>query len=301
MGYVIVNAQQKGGVGKTTDTVMEAVVASSFYNKKVLVIDTDLQGNATQFLAKTFQILTFNQSFMSCIEDGSLEKGIVSLSDNLDLIGSDYDTRKFGDFLDNKFSSISDRTFYLSKLVNKIKDRYDYIFIDVPPSTDIKVDNAMVCADYIIVIQETQQFAFDGSKRLVLTYLQTLADDFGDQVHFQIVGILPVLLQAKRPLHQKIVKETIEYFGKDNVFNNIVNNHARLEWYAAQGIQFEDYHDKRVWGLFADIFSELELRIKSFENTGDIENFTYAHQFITGNKLTSKGKAMTVSGFDQAK
>lgn len=298
LGYVIINAQQKGGVGKTTDTVMEAVVASSLFNKKVLVIDTDLQGNATTFLAKTYKDLNINKSFMSCMEDGDLEAGLVHLGPNIDMIASDYDTRKFGDFLADKFKNTIDRTFYLKKLVDKLKDSYDFVFIDVPPSTDIKVDNAMACADYVIVIQETQQFAFDGSKKLVLTYLQTLADDFGDKINLQVAGILPVLLQARRSLQTKIVRETIEYFGKDNVFNNIINNHARLEWYTAQGVQFKDFHDKRIWALFADIFCELQARIESFEKTNDVINFHYDHQYINQNRLTPLGKEMTVNGFN---
>jgi cellulose biosynthesis protein BcsQ len=102
------------------------------------------------------------------------------------MIGCDYDMRNYTEFLDKKFKSLTDKTFYLKKLLDKIKDAYDFIFIDVPPSTDIKVDNAMVCADYVIVIQETQQFSFDGSKRLILTYLQTLVNDFGNLINVQV-------------------------------------------------------------------------------------------------------------------
>lgn len=302
MGKVIINAQQKGGVGKTTDTVMEAIIASTIFNKKVLVIDTDLQGNATQFLAKTYNNFELNNSFMKCIEQGSLENGILKLSSNLDLVGSDYDTRKFGDFLDDKFTNdIQKRTFYLKSLVDPIKDNYDYIFIDVPPSTDIKVDNAMVCADYVIVVQETQQFAFDGSKKLVLTYLQTLADDFGNKVNFQVAGILPVLLQTRRKLHQEIVDKTIAFFGKENVFNTMINNRARLEWYTAQGVQFDDFHDKRIWALYADIFLELEERINSFETTGDVIDFNYENKFLKDNHLTPRGKEMDENGFNKKK
>ncbi|KRL03369.1 MAG: ParA superfamily DNA segregation protein PrgP [Liquorilactobacillus hordei] len=299
MTYTIINAQQKGGVGKTTDTVMEAIVAATIFNKKVLVIDTDLQGNATQFLSKTFGNPEIPNTLMACLEKEDLSLGIVNLSPKIDMIGCDYDMRNYTEFLDKKFKSLADKTFYLKKLLDKIKDSYDFIFIDVPPSTDIKVDNAMVCADYVIVIQETQQFSFDGSKRLILTYLQTLVNDFGDLINVQVAGVLPVLLQARRPLQQKIVDETIEYFGRDNVFNNIINNHARLEWYTAQGVQFEDYHDKRIFSLYADIFNELLKRIESFESTGDVEGFHYEHEFINGNRLTEKGKKLKLDGFTE--
>lgn len=299
MAKVIINAQQKGGVGKTTDTIMEAVVAATVFNKKVLVIDTDLQGNATDFLSRTFQIKRIDYTLMKCLEDGNLEKGIIKLNDNLDFIACAYDMRKYGDFLIETFNNSYDRTFYMSKLLGAIRDRYDYIFIDVPPSTDLKVDNAMVCADYVVVVQETQKFSFDGSKRLVFSYLQSLVDDFGSEVKVQVAGILPVLLQNRRELHKKIVNDTIDYFGRENVFNTIISNHARLEWYTAQGIQFEDFHDRKMFALFADIFTELEERIENFENNIESENYVYKKKYLTkDNKLTKLGKEIKVNAID---
>lgn len=296
-GLVIINAQQKGGVGKTTDSCMEAIVASLLFNKKVLFIDTDLQGNGTSFLAKSFGITEMKKTLMKCLEEGDLSGGIVTLHDNLDMLPCGYDMRKYTDFLIESFNTVEDRTFYMSKLLEEIKYAYDYIFIDIPPSTDLKVDNAMVASDYIIVVQETQQFSFEGSQRLVFEYIQTLVDDFGSLVKTQVAGILPVLLQQKRLLHQEIVKSTIETFGEDNVFSTVINNHARLEWYPKIGFQFEDHHDKRMIALFADIFCELEERIESYETTGDIDNYKYEAKYLVHNKLTKLGKDIKLPKF----
>ncbi|MFS7424514.1 ParA superfamily DNA segregation protein PrgP [Carnobacterium maltaromaticum] len=298
MAYKIINGQQKGGVGKTTDSCMEAIVAALIFNKKVCLIDIDLQANATSFLAKSFNVTEIEKTLMKCLEEGDLKPGIISLHENLDLIPSAYDTRKYGDFLIEKFDNVVDRTFYFAKLLTEIENDYDYIFIDIPPSTDLKVDNAMVACDYVIVVQETQQFSFEGSQRLIFEYLQTLVDDFGDKVNIQVAGILPVLLQQKRPLHKQIVDKTIETFGRDNVFNTIINNHARLEWYPKIGLQFEDHHDKRMLALFCDIFCELEERIKSFEETGDVEGYRYENRYLVNNKLTKLGKAIDITGFN---
>lgn len=298
MAYKIINGQQKGGVGKTTDSCMEAIVAALIFNKKVCLIDIDLQANATSFLAKSFNVTEIEKTLMKCLEEGDLKPGIISLHENLDLIPSAYDTRKYGDFLIEKFDNVVDRTFYFAKLLKEIENDYDYIFIDIPPSTDLKVDNAMVACDYVIVVQETQQFSFEGSQRLIFEYLQTLVDDFGDKVNIQVAGILPVLLQQKRPLHKQIVDKTIETFGRDNVFNTIINNHARLEWYPKIGLQFEDHHDKRMLALFCDIFCELEERIKSFEETGDVEGYRYENKYLVNNKLTKLGKAIDITGFN---
>lgn len=298
MAYKIINGQQKGGVGKTTDSCMEAIVAALIFNKKVCLIDIDLQANATSFLAKSFNVTEIEKTLMKCLEEGDLKPGIISLHENLDLIPSAYDTRKYGDFLIEKFDNVVDRTFYFAKLLTEIENDYDYIFIDIPPSTDLKVDNAMVACDYVIVVQETQQFSFEGSQRLIFEYLQTLVDDFGDKVNIQVAGILPVLLQQKRLLHKQIVDKTIETFGRDNVFNTIINNHARLEWYPKIGLQFEDHHDKRMLALFCDIFCELEERIKSFEETGDVEGYRYENRYLVNNKLTKLGKAIDITGFN---
>ncbi|AGE81695.1 ParA superfamily DNA segregation protein PrgP [Bacillus thuringiensis] len=296
-GHVIINAQQKGGVGKTTDSCMESLVASLVFNKKVLFIDTDLQGNGTTFLAKSFKIEEMQKTLMKCLEDGNLSDGIINLHENLDMIPCGYDMRKYSDFLIENFKTTEERTFYFAKLLDKIKYDYDYIFIDIPPSTDLKVDNAMVASDFVIVVQETQQFSYEGSQRLIFDYLQTLVDDFGHLVKMNVVGILPVLLQKKRSLHNEIVKNTIETFGEENVFSTIINNHARLEWYPRIGFQFEDHHDKRMLALFCDVFCELEERIHLFETTGDIADYKYTPKYFVDNKLTKLGKGIDIGEF----
>ncbi|PFR39619.1 chromosome partitioning protein ParA, partial [Bacillus cereus] len=91
------------------------------------------------------------KTLMKCLEDGNLTDGIIRIHENLDMIPCGYDMRKYSDFLVEKFNTIENRTFYFSKLLDKIKYNYDYIFIDIPPSTDLKVDNAIVASDYIIV------------------------------------------------------------------------------------------------------------------------------------------------------
>ncbi|EGP9803808.1 AAA family ATPase, partial [Listeria monocytogenes] len=220
---VIINANQKGGVGKTTNTTMEAIILAHVFNKKVLLIDEDMQGNETSFMSKTYDVIEFPMSLMKAIEEGDLTKAIVNLDENIDIIPGSYDMRKMVNFLIGKFKTEEAQTFYLSSLIDKIRDDYDFIFIDVPPSTDLKVDNAVVAADYLVVVQETQQFALEGSNTFISTYLNTLVDDFGSRFKTEIIGILPVLLQKKRKLHEKILETTKEKFGKENIFGTTIN------------------------------------------------------------------------------
>lgn len=274
---------------------MITLVAAMLMKKRTILIDIDLQANATNFMTKTFGVETVPQTLMSALENGDLRPAIVNLKENLDLIPAGYDMRLYTEFLTENFDNTIDRTFYLKNLIEEIKDDYDYIFIDIPPSTDLKVDNAMVACDYLVVVQETQQFSFEGSQRLIFDYIQTLVDDFGSDVPIQIAGILPALLQQKRPMHQKLVEETIDTFGRDNVFNTIIQNHARLEWYPRIGFQFQDYHDKKMIALFADIFCELEERITLYKSNGDIQDYFYTPRYILDGKLTSLGKEISLN------
>ncbi|HHQ1002626.1 ParA superfamily DNA segregation protein PrgP, partial [Listeria monocytogenes] len=295
---VIINANQKGGVGKTTNTTMEAIILAHVFNKKVLLIDEDMQGNETSFMSKTYDVIEFPMSLMKAIEEGDLTKAIVNLDENIDIIPGSYDMRKMVNFLIGKFKTEEAQTFYLSSLIDKIRDDYDFIFIDVPPSTDLKVDNAVVAADYLVVVQETQQFALEGSNTFISTYLNTLVDDFGSRFKTEIIGILPVLLQKKRKLHEKILETTKEKFGKENIFGTTINNHARLELYGKFGVQFEDHWDRTMFALYTDIVQEMLERMQLIENGSDLDNYQYKPIFYNPKigKVTALGKEIVVNG-----
>lgn len=317
---VLINANQKGGVGKTTSTTEEAVVATLpvlQFNNKVLIIDWDIQGNATSVVGKTFDV-SFPTSIFQAIKDASegvpnaLKKATVKLTDNLFMIAGGRDMADYGDLLEDLYPKEKDlngdlidplykknRTFHFSKLLEEIKGEYDYIWIDVGPSTDIKVDNAMVCADYFVITQETKTYSFEGSLDIINEYLQTLIDDFGDDFKGEVLGLLPFLLQPKRELHESIIENTKEAFGENFTFNAIVNNQKRLEEYPEYGITVVDYHDRKVFALFADIFTEIEERIALFEKYGDIpENYKYTPKYLDGNKLTKLSRELDLSQYE---
>lgn len=305
-GTVIINANQKGGVGKTTSTTSEALVATlpnEQFNKKVLIIDWDMQGNATSLLGKTFD-KNFPKTIYQAIEDEDLNSAVVELTDNLYMIAGGKDMSNYGDLLEDTYPKTrknwkKERTFHFSKLLNKIQKDYDYVWIDVGPSTDIKVDNAMVCADYFIITQETKTYSFEGSIDIINVYLQTLIDDFGNDFKGEVLGLLPFLLQPKRELHEEIIKNTKKAFGTNFTFNAIVSNQKRLEDYPEYGVSVIDYHDRKVFALFADIFCEIEERISLFEQYGDIpDNYSYEPKYLNGNKLTDLSRKLNLQKYE---
>lgn len=314
-GTTIINANQKGGVGKTTSTTEEALVATlpnPQFNRKVLIIDWDIQANATSLIGKTFN-KNFPATIYQAIKDYSngdreaLTKATVKLTDNLYMIAGGRDMADFGDLLEDLYPKENDpmykkkRTFYFSNILETIKYDYDYIWIDVGPSTDIKVDNAMVCADYFVITQETKTYSFEGSLDIINEYLQTLIDDFGSDFKGEVLGLLPFLLQPKRELHESIIKNTKEAFGENFTFNAIVNNQKRLEEYPEYGVSVVDYHDRKVFALFADIFTEIEERIQLFEQYGDIpEDYVYSPKYLNGNKLTKLSRELDLTQFELA-
>lgn len=299
MTYVIALSNQKGGVGKTTNNVMFAITLATVFHKKVLHIDMDLQANSTFMLGMTFNKSNWPASITRCLNDKDLSKGITHLTENLDAIAGDSDFRNWGTWVADHIKGVHERTFYFKKLLDKIKDDYDFIFIDTPPATDIKVDNIMVATDYVIVVQETKRFAFEGSKELTNTYLQTLYDDFSDEINVQVAGILLVMLDKTHTVEQLIVDKTVKYFGKQNIFNAIIKSHLRLENYGEYGVQFEDYHDRAMFALFSDLYAELMERIDQFESKGDIaDDYVYTPKYLNGKKLTPLGKEISADGLD---
>jgi ATPases involved in chromosome partitioning len=315
-GTVIINANQKGGVGKTTSSTEESLVATlpnEQFNNKVLLIDWDIQANATSLMGKTFD-KNFPATIYQAIKDysegdlESLKKSTVQLTENLHMIAGGRDMAIYGDLLEDLFPKTNDplykkkRTFYFSKLLETIRYDYDYIWIDVGPSTDIKVDNAMVCADYFVITQETKTYSFEGSLDIINEYLQTLIDDFGEDFKGEVLGLLPFLLQPKRDLHESIIENTKEAFGENFTFNAIVSNQTRLEAYPEFGVTVTDYHDRKVFALFADILTEIQERIMLFEQNGDIpKDYKYQPKYLNGNKLTKLAKDLDLSQYEVVK
>lgn len=288
MARVIVNGQYKGGVGKTTNTVLEAIAAASLFNKKVLLIDTDMQANATANLARTYGIESFEKSLMQALIDEDLESAITKLDKNLSIIPSAYDMRNYEGFLTEKFDNTFDKTFYFKKMLEPLQDKYDYIFVDVPPSTDLKVDTVMVATDYIIVVQQSQQYSYDGTETYINNYIATLVNDFGQDTNVEIIGILPALFNKNRELHRQIIQRTRSKFGFENVFRTTIENRARIERFESDGVKYEDYWDKAIFAVYADVFRELEARIDYLQETGDIDGFKYRKVFTKELKPTKR-------------
>lgn len=281
MALTLCVGNYKGGVGKTKNNVMNAyALAKKGY--KVLVVDLDPQANSTTVLVRTkrahsSEIFSFEKTLMSAVRTGNLEGLEVQIIDNLWLLPSYIDFANYTTFLDIQFGILEEddpdyhevtknKITYFSKLLEPLKDKYDYIFIDVPPTKSYITDSAVMCADYILIVLQTQELSLDGAQ-MYLKDLQTLADEYSGE--FEICGVLPVLMDGNATLDQFVLDHAAEVFGEENIFENKVHNMARLKRFDNTGIIEVDQHDKRVIKLYSKVADELVSRIQYFEESGD--------------------------------
>lgn len=278
MSITICVGNYKGGVGKTKNNVMNAYeLAKKGY--KVLVVDLDPQANSTTILIRTKkahnneEIFSFDKTLMSAVKDGTLEGLEVPIIENLWLLPSYIDFANYTTYLDIRYGIVEvedpdyhritkEKITHFAKLLEPLKEKYDYILIDVPPTKSYITDSAVMCSDYVLIVLQTQELSLDGAQMYVKD-LQNLAYNYSGQ--FEICGVLPVLIDNIASLDQFILESATEIFGEENMFKIKVPSMARLKRFDNTGIIEVDHHDKRVVAFYSDVADELISRINYFE------------------------------------
>lgn len=213
---------------------------------------------------------------MLALSEEDVESAIVKVMDNLYLLPSDADFTDYPDFLEQTFMSNEEnykekRTSYFSKQLSKVKDNYDFVIVDVPPTLSIYTDSAVYAADDIIIVLQTQQDSLDGAIAF-FKYLQKIFDKY-HAINFDILGILPVLLENRAGLDSQILKDAKATFGKENVFKNIIKHMERLKRFGRVGIADKDaeygkgdFHDIKVHYVYNKLTDEILDRLKKLED-----------------------------------
>ena len=210
----ILYGNMKGGVGKTTNSVMTAYQLAKL-GYKTLVCDLDPQANATQLLRRTYGLqqgtdLQINKTMMVALTEENIKPAIVNIMDNLYLLPSSEDFKNYPDFLEMKFmldkemiesgdsttlqsemSKVKEqRISYFAQQLAKVRDEYDFVIIDVPPTLSVFTDSAIYATDYVIIVLQTQQRSLDGAETF-FEYLQQMYNDYAN-IDFDILGVLVV-------------------------------------------------------------------------------------------------------------
>lgn len=232
MARIISVANQKGGVGKTTTTVnLGACLA--FEGKKVLLVDIDAQGNATSgvgirkpdVVKDIYDVLVNEESIEEAILPSSRE-GLDIVPATIQLAGAEIE-----------LTSMMARESRLKSALKEIRDRYDFILIDCPPSLGHLTINAFTASDSILIPVQCEYYALEGLSQLLNTVRLV-------QKHFnpglKIEGVLLTMYDARTNLGAEVVEEVRRYF-QENVYDTIIPRNIRLSEAPSHGLSIIDY------------------------------------------------------------
>jgi chromosome partitioning protein len=245
MGKVIAVTNQKGGVGKTTTAVnLGACLAQE--GKRVLIIDIDPQGNATSGLGINrtnlehciYDVLINGVGIQEVIIKTGLDNLLV-VPATLQLAGAEIE-----------LVSLIAREVKLKKALEKVKDEFDFILIDCPPSLGLLTLNALAAADRLLIPIQSEYYALEGLGQLMHT-IQIVRKHLNPALDLE--GVLVTMYDGRTNLSMQVVEEVKEFF-KDKVFKSIIPRNVRLSEAPSHGQPIIMY-DNRSKG--AEMYVEL--------------------------------------------
>ena len=235
MGKIIAITNQKGGVGKTTTAVnLSACLAN--LGKKVLMVDLDPQGNGTSGLGinkkpkmkSIYSVLVEDCDAKDCIVKTQMDN-LKVLPSNIELAGAEIE-----------LVSMVAREFILKNALESIKEDYDYIIIDCPPSLGLLTLNALSASDSILIPIQCEFYALEGLGQLINT-VNLIQKKLNPKLELE--GILLTMFDSRRNLSAQVVDEVKKHF-KDKVYPVMIPRNVRLSEAPSHGIPIALYDKK---------------------------------------------------------
>jgi len=256
VGKIISIFNQKGGVGKTTTNInLSAYVASM--GKKVLIVDIDPQGNSTSGLGIDKNKL--ENSIYDVIMGISPEEVIIDTPvENLQIIPSSMELAG----AEIELTAKMNRENKLKEALTMIKDRYDYIFIDCPPSLGLLTINALTASNSVIIPIQCEFYALEGVEQLMNT-VQLVRKNLNKNLEIQ--GVVMSMFDGRTNLSIEVVEEVKKHF-RGKVYTSIIPRNVRLAEAPSYGLPIMLY-DKNCRG--AEAYMELAEEFLENDNGGD--------------------------------
>ena len=229
---VIAVTNQKGGVGKTTTSVnLGACLARA--GQKVLLIDTDAQGNATSGIGVRKHNIE-NDVYDVIVSELPIREAIMpTYIDNLDVVPATIQLA--GAEIELTAQMAREKKLY--DAVQDVKEEYDFILIDCPPSLGLLTINAFTASDSILIPVQSEYYALEGLSQLMNT-IQLVQKHFNPDL--QIEGVLMTMLDARTNLGNQVVEEVKKFF-KEKVYKTVIPRNVRLSEAPSHGMSIIDY------------------------------------------------------------
>ena len=257
MGKIIAFANQKGGVGKTT-TAINLAAALSERGKRVLLCDFDPQGNATSGFGVDPRSLETSVYDLIVSEDPDTKSGIVQtkwvdiIGANVNLAGSELD-----------LIGMDHREARLKLVLDKVKDEYDYVFIDCPPSLGLLTLNCLCAADSFLVPLQCEYYALEGLSQLMTT-VRMVKKNMNPKLSLE--GVLLTMFDGRTNLSIQVVEEVKKHFPGE-VFSSVVPRNVRLSEAPSHGKPITEY-DRMCRGAEAYLSLADEILAKNGKGKG---------------------------------